>query len=267
MTKTAFWAVSLGMLIGLPSLAWAQEGPAPFSAADKARLERQQQVLSEPDIVWAHPDLRYRELGTDAYNNGNKKRALGMLQEAARYGDKPSQAMIAAMYWSGDGVEVDRPRAYAWMDLAADRGYHDLIVQRELYWNRLSETEREKALKIGQEVYAEYSDEQGRRRLALQLGRGGRRITGSHAGYVGSGMASGAYSSLMTLDRASGAHLDLDANRFNLQDLYGSTLWNADEYLSLKDRQWQMKGPLRGNVEVGPLEVARPSTGDTQPPA
>lgn len=267
MTKTACLMVSIGLLIGLPCLAQAQDGPTPLTAADKARLERQQQVLSEPDIVWAHPDLRYRELGTEAYRDGNKQRALGMLLEASRYGDKPSQAMIAAMYWNGDGVDVDRPRAYAWMDLAADRGYRDLIVQRELYWSRLNDAEREEALKIGQEVYAEYSDEQGRRRLALQLGRGGRRITGSHAGYVGNGMASGAYSSLMTLDRASGAHLDLDANRFNLQDLYGSTLWNADQYLSLKDRQWQLKGPLQGNVEVGPLQAVRPSAGETQPPA
>jgi len=115
-------------------------------------------VLAEPGVVEHHSDLYFRSLGADAYKAGDKPRALEMFMAAARFGDKPSEAMVAAMYWNGEGTAVDRPRAYAWMDLAADRGYRDLVIQRELYWNRLTPSEREQALAVGKDIYDRYSD-------------------------------------------------------------------------------------------------------------
>ncbi len=57
---------------------------------------------------------------------------------AARYADKPSQAMIAQMLWNGDGVPVDRVMAYVWADLAAERGYPAFIATREKFWSELN---------------------------------------------------------------------------------------------------------------------------------
>ncbi|MEO6801029.1 MAG: hypothetical protein ABI178_13920 [Rhodanobacter sp.] len=83
-------------------------------------------------VIASHDDLWYRELGRKDYENGNPAVAMRLFLHAARYADKPSQAIIATMYWNGDGVEQSRPLAYAWMDLAANHGYPKLLVQREL---------------------------------------------------------------------------------------------------------------------------------------
>jgi hypothetical protein len=266
MTKKTSLAVLVGLLAGWPALSMAQEKPAALSAADRDRLEVMQQVLNNPDVAWKHPDLRYRGLGADAYRDGDKSRALAMFLEASRYGDKPSQAMVATMYWNGEGTGVDRPRAYAWMDLAADRGYRDLLLQREAYWSRLDAAEREQALSVGQTVYAEYSDEQGRKRLELQLSAQKRLITGSHTGYVGNGFTTRSLSGLFTMDAAAGGYADIDVNRYQLGTYYSSAVWKTDDYLRLKDVQWRLKGPLQGNVEVGdPQHVSNGA--DTQPPA
>src|SRR3546814_9279963 len=66
--------------------------------------------------------------------------------------------MVAEMLWNGDGVERDRALAYAWMDLAAERGYAGFLGLRERYWSALDEAGRARALEAGQEVYAHYGD-------------------------------------------------------------------------------------------------------------
>src|SRR5687767_7064117 len=70
-----------------------------------------------------HPDTHYRRLGFTSYAAGNHYEAVSYLTRAARYADKPSQLALALMYWEGDGVDADRARAYAWADVAAERGY------------------------------------------------------------------------------------------------------------------------------------------------
>lgn len=265
MTRIACWAVAFGAFICLPCLAMAQDQSAPISATEQAKLRLEQAVLSEPGVAEAHSDLFYRGLGADAYRQGDKKRALSLLLQSSRYGDKASQAMVAAMYWNGDGVEVDHARAYAWMDLAADRGYRDLAIQRELYWSRLSEAERAQALKIGQDVYAEYSDEQGQHRLERELSRESLKVTGSHAGFAGNGFVAHSFSSLMSMDAHLHNFRDTDAELFQLGDYYSDAVWKTNEYLHVKDLQWSLKGPLQGNVNVGELGPVRPAA-DTQPP-
>jgi len=265
MTKKHAPMLWVGLLAAWPVLSLAQQQTSSFTATERDRLEMMQQVLGQPEVAWKHPDLRYRGLGGDAYKDGDKPRALAMFIEAARYGDKPSQAMVATMYWNGEGTDVDRPRAYAWMDLAADRGYRDLLLQREAYWARLSVDERDKALAIGQQVYAEYSDEQGEKRLALQL-KVQTKVTGSHTGYVGIGMTTRALGGLSTMDRTAGLALDTDVYSYQFSTYYSSAIWNPGDYLQLKDLQWRMKGPLQGNVDVG-APAAVSNRADAQPPA
>jgi len=231
-----------------------------------------QEVLSEPNVAWQHPDLRYRQLGLDAYHNGNKERALRLLIEAARYADKPAQAMVAAMYWQGDGIPMDRPRAYAWMDLAADRGYRDLLVQRELFWNGLTEAERRAALEVGKEIYEQYSDEAGVVRLERSLSLVRKKGTGSHTGFLGNGRAifsSGirGYANDAALGGSSAAYLlgQVDGHSMDFKVLYDPALWHARLYVELKDAQWQLGRPLQGHVEVGEPQTVRSPDGGTPP--
>ncbi|WP_267226124.1 hypothetical protein [Dyella silvae] len=252
----------------LPSSPTTTDGPS-AKALEAAR--DLQEVLDEPSVAWQHPDLRYRQLGLDAYRNGSKERALRLLIEASRYADKPSQAMVAAMYWHGEGTAVDRPRAYAWMDLAADRGYRDLLVQRELFWHSLTEAERRTALDLGKEIYDQYSDDAGKLRLERSLSLVRNKGTGSHAGFIGSGntiFSSGirGYSN-DALPANSVARLlgQVDGHSMDFKLVYDPMLWHAGPYMQLKDVQWQLSRPLQGHVDVGDPQTVR-SPDDTQPP-
>src|SRR5690606_37219363 len=94
-------------------------------------------VMITAGFLKAHPDLRYRLHGLEKYKERDFDDALKFFRRAAFYADKPSQGMVAEMYWRGEGVEQDRALAYAWMDLAAERGYRGFLGLRERYWNAL----------------------------------------------------------------------------------------------------------------------------------
>ena len=129
-------------------------------------------------FLTSHPDLRLRLNGQERLKRGEPADAFLFFRRAAWYGDKPSQGMVAEMLWTGQGVERDRPQAYAWMDLAAERGYEGFVVHRERYWAALDAAERERAIEIGKEVYAKYGDAASEPRLAAVLRRERARQTG-----------------------------------------------------------------------------------------
>lgn len=257
MTKAVLCSLCMAMLALAPGWSKAQTADPATHPDDLKQLGVLEQALAEPGVVEHHSDLYFRSLGADAYKAGDKKRALEMFTAAARYGDKPSEAMVATMYWNGEGTAVDHPRAYAWMDLAADRGYHDLLVQRELYWNRLSATERDEAIRIGKDVYDEYSDERGQRHLEAELSRVAQQATGSHTGYAGNGAVVHTLGGLAAVMGGSVVHYGYDNNITQLSQYYSRAVWSADDYLHLKDMQWRLNDPLQGNVEVGePLQLS-----------
>lgn len=143
-------------------------------------------VMGSEAYRFTHADLRWRAAGEDAYARHDTRAAWQYFERAARYADKPAQAMIAAMLWNGDGVSRDRALAYAWADLAAERHYPRFIATREQYWNALSEAERKRAIEVGQGVYAEFGDKVAKPRLAQELIRERRdNTTGSRTGNAG----------------------------------------------------------------------------------
>src|SRR5690606_21961142 len=133
--------------------------------------EGDQAVMSSSGFLAAHPDLRWRGEGLAAFEEGRTGEALTYFKRAARYADKPSQAMVAEMLWTGTGTPQDRPLAYAWMDVAAERAYIPFLSKREEYWNALSEAERAQALEAGAAVYDEYRDGVAKERLERLLRR------------------------------------------------------------------------------------------------
>jgi hypothetical protein len=237
---------------GLAAQPVAQPAAQSLSLAETKQLEVLQGTLDRVSDSTSHPDQMYRNVGLRAYKDGDKELAMRDFLKASRYADKLSQSMVAMMYWDGDGIAVDRPRGYAWMDLAASRGYRDLLLQREAYWRRLSNAERKQALEIGQQVYAEYSDQRGLDRLVLRFAMARANVTGSHLGWAGNGVTEFPTAGLM--------HMRLDFSR-----LYDPALWQPANYERLKDLQWQLNSPLGGHVVVGPLQ-ALPGPLEAAPP-
>lgn len=198
-------------------------------------------MMRAAGFLEAHPDIRYRLLGLDEYRNNNYADALRFFQRAAYYADKPSQGMVAEMYWSGQGIAQDRALAYAWMDLAAERGYQGFIGLRERYWNALDSIERQRALSEGEEVYARYGDAAAQERIARVLRRGHKKLTGSRTGFVGN---------VQVYVPTAGGFAQIDGSKF-----WDSRYWDPQEYRQWQDSVWMT--PRIGRVDVGEFEQVR----------
>ena len=81
-------------------------------------------VTQNSGFIKAHPDMYWHALGQRALKRNRLGEAFYDFRRSARYADKASQVAVAAMLWNGWGVAKDRPLAYAWADLAAERGYN-----------------------------------------------------------------------------------------------------------------------------------------------
>lgn len=156
--------------------------PAPAQAVGELSPIIQPDLLNQPGFLRFHPDLRHQRSGMDAWDRGDAHRAFDEFRQASRYGNKLTQAMVAEMLWTGQGTVQDRALGYAWMDLAAERGYAAFLGLRERYWDQLDAEERERALVVGKEVYAEYGDAVAKPRLEAVLRRGRGKSTGSRVG-------------------------------------------------------------------------------------
>lgn len=167
------------VLLGLLAMPAAGSGPPPRTDAYETI------VLQSHEFLVYHPDLRFRQLGMEARERGRDEEARNNFRNAARYGDKLSQAALADMLWNGQGGPADRALGYAWMDLAAERGTEWLVAQRERFWEALSADERERAVREGRTLYAEFGDPAATPRLERELRAGSMQQTGSRAGWSG----------------------------------------------------------------------------------
>lgn len=190
----------------------------------------------------AHQDMKWRRVALAEYNKADYDDALDGLLKAAQYGDKPSQALIAEMYWNGTGVAEDRARAYAWMDLAAERRYQQFVAKREYYWMNLSPSEQNHALRIGEGLYAQYGDSVALPRMDKQLTKVYRERTGSRFGSVGNMKV------LARMD--NGEFAQFRGDRF-----YREQYWVPELYHQWKDAFWE--NPYGGEVDIGDIRKAR----------
>lgn len=184
-------------------------------------------VMNSEAYRFTHADLRWRAAGEEAYAQKDMRAAWQHFERAARYADKPSQAMIASMLWNGDGIAQDRALAYAWADLAAERHYPRFIATREQYWNALSEAERARAIEVGQKVYDEFGDKAAKPRLEQELIRERRNnTTGSRVGKSGPAQ-------IKVFDQATG-------KVFNVPGMiYGDPrYWDPAEHWKSVDAMW-----------------------------
>lgn len=208
-----------------------------------------EQIVNSEAFLSAHPDMRWRRKGMQAYDLGQYGFAANYFRRAAQYADKPSQAMYAEMLWEGLGVEQDRELAYAWMDLAAERGYPGFLAKRERYWASLDRNARRRAIERGRAVYAEYGDEVAKPRQEAVLQRQTRRgVTGSRVGAVTGKLEVILPSSLIGWQQTS-----LFQGGIAGEDYYQDRYWQPRAYWAWQDRTWGLS--RTGDATVGDLEA------------
>ena len=243
----ARFALCMGMLLIVGTTA---SGSPPGSRDDQASPGYDAGAFKpvDADIVGsdgflnAHPDQRFRLLGMQARNGGRHAEARDYFRRAARFADKLSQGALAEMYWRGEGGEVDRALAYAWMDLAAERGARILLAHRERYWLALTPSERDRAIAEGEGLYAEFGDKVAKPRLEKLLRTGRRNVTGSRAGWVGN----------------LSICIDPDMGKCGAvvtgEQYYDDRYWLPEQYWQWQDRILLTPVPT-GEVNVGPVDV------------
>jgi hypothetical protein len=217
------------------------EVPSVFSPTDAA-------VMGIHGFEDSHPDMRFRTLGIEARKQERFEQARANFRSAARYADKLSQAALAEMYWKGEGGPVDRALAYAWMDLAAERGTRWLLLIRERYWQALDPGERERAVREGQAIYAACGDAAAKPRLEHLLRVGRNSATGSRLGWIGNGLDIHNTDSLADIGAGrSPALVSADA-------YYADRYWKPEAYWEWQD-QILRTAPREGSVDIGQLQT------------
>lgn len=195
-----------------------------------------------------HPDLRWRSLGLKYFERGNLPKAFTRFRKAAEYADKYSQLRVAIMYREGLGVARDPELAYAWMDLAAERGYHDFVLLREAWWTQLDEGQRERAVERGRAVFDQYADAVAKPRLEQAMRDRLGKITGSRVGHVSSGLE------VIQSGGATSGEIQKGSA------YYDPVYWKPELYWCLQDTYWM--APLRQQqIDVGLPETLRDGDG------
>ena len=198
-------------------------------------------ILASSGFLEAHPDVHWRALAMQRYRKGNYTEAFDLFRRASRYADKSSQGMVAEMLWEGKGAPADRALAYAWMDLAAEREYPQLVVWRERYWQQLTPDERHRALEVGKAVYAEYRDSVAKPRLESKLLLARLDILGWMEG-----------ADVLLPDSNGSISITGQHDRVYNQHYYDPNYWNPKLYWRRIDNEW------KATVTVGPVSE-RPS--------
>ena len=135
------------------------------------------------------------------------------------------------------------------MDLAAERNDEFFLGFRERYWRALGEADRQKAIEIGQEVYAKYGDDVAKPRIERILKRALRKTTGSRVGFVGN----------LTIMIPSPSGLII----VNGDTYYDKRFWEPKQYW-----QWQkavLETGREGKVIVGDFKQIKKKTSETKP--
>lgn len=263
MNKATFLALTLAGAVLVPL--------AQSAAAKRPPRAIEPSVWETRTFQRAHPDLTFRVSGQAHLEDRNYSRARSDFTEAARWGDKLSQAMLAEMLWDGIGVDTDRARAYAWMDLAAERGFVPFVAKRERYWAALDAQQRERALEVGRKLYAQYGDEIAQPRLRARLHKEARAMTGTRTGLPGQGTVilptrGGARVTIFTVQGRSapvsegqpppsagngGIANGHGGNQMSFDTFYAAEMWRPEPYA--RWQQEQLEFAQRGMVTVGEL--------------
>ncbi len=143
-------------------------------------------LASSLDYAEHTPGGDFLNEGTRDYRAGNYGRALGNFRRAARWAEKLAQHNIGVMYYHGQGLDQNLPRALAWFRLSAERQYPQMVEMVDHVESELDEEQIARAETIlEEELLPEYGDEVAVPRTARRMDRERRRATGSRTGAIG----------------------------------------------------------------------------------
>ena len=194
-----------------------------------------------------HPDMMYRQWGVNALHRGEVDKAMENFRLSARYADKPAQGYLGEMYWFGVERPADKVMAYAWMSVAAERGYPLFVELRDQYWAALPLEQHDSAREQARLLAAEYGDAVAKPRIAQVLTKGLRAMSGSRTGSMSSNM------DVVYMD--GGMTRTIKADRF-----YDKKYWDPKLYHEWQDETWMKI--RRGSVEVGTPAMTLPAASD-----
>lgn len=157
--------VLLGIMM-LVSSAWSQAGDSSFA----------EHTPGYPHFIE----------GMASYRAGQFGSAKTKFKVAARWGDKLAQYNLGIMNYLGQGTPQDAARAWAWVTLAAERGYPMMLDMADQIYRGLSEAQKVEGLTIlNNELQPEFGDAVAIERTIRRMERERRRVTGSRTGFVG----------------------------------------------------------------------------------
>ena len=130
----------------------------------------------------ARPGEYYFRLGANAFLRKDYAHAIAMYEIASSWAYKPAQYNLGVMYARGQGVDVDLPRALAWMALAAERDDAEYVAGRELVYAQLTPQQFAQANAIWRELKPRHADTVALARAKQRWAEVRNAMTGSHLG-------------------------------------------------------------------------------------
>jgi TPR repeat protein len=143
------------------------------------------------NLVWSDPPGRvfpgkYFEYKAQFYLHKHDYRfALDMFELAGFWANKRAQYNTGIMYFNGIGVPVDKARGAAWLGIAAENHDDLTIAMLQSAYAQLSDSEKQQAQNIWQELDGKYGDATAIPRALHNFGVETGNVTGSHVGFVG----------------------------------------------------------------------------------
>ncbi len=236
--------------------------------------------LNDPDVqktirgmaeasTWYHPDLFGEFTGSRLYAHHDYKGALKYFKIGAYYADKFSELCIGLMYLNGDGTSKDPVAAYAWLDLAAERGYPDFVATRDRVKATLTAAQLAQALELRKTLGERYADSVAKPRMAGQLRLGRMQMTGSHAGFD-SGILHANLAGSSNMSHC-GATPEVGGQAVpqagcGSDSIYAEAYWEPKLYFASRDRQWKAQVTV-GAVEQQGKPIDRPASPNSASPA
>lgn len=184
------------------------------------------------------PGTRPHNEALNAYEQGRYGDAIRKFRESARWADKVSQYNLGVMYALGEGTKPDPATAWAWFELAAERGYPQMVKAAKGAWEALDEMGQARALSVLEELRPEYGDAVALERTKKFMDRERRDVTGSRVGFVGN---------MRVRTRTMPEGMDVDG-----KDFYAAERWDYESIVELEGRVFD--NLASGRVEVGEME-------------
>ncbi|HEY0232332.1 MAG TPA: sel1 repeat family protein [Dokdonella sp.] len=209
--------------------------------------------------TWYHPDLFGEFAGARRYAHRDFKGALKYFEIGAYYADKFSQLSIGLMHLNGEGTRKDPVTAYAWLDLAAERGYPDFVATRDRVKAELTPAQLAEAAGKIDGLRERYADTVAKPRMEQQLRRGREQMTGSLTGFdygVDQASSKGACGTGLVVGGQAMPQAGCASANF-----YAKERWEPDLYFASRDRSYT------ATVTVGAVEAAAGAADDKARPA